>query len=75
MNLIPDRVSAVGIAAAIFLGVILPIPALAIASVLAAGGFLVEQPKRSTMWYLATAAATAAAARLLVHNILGTFLM
>jgi len=75
MNLIPDRISAVGIAAAIFLGVLLPVPALVFSGVLAAGGLLVEQPKRSTVWYIATAAAASALARLFVHTILGTFLM
>lgn len=75
MNLIPDRVSAVGIAAAIFLGVLVPTPALIVAVVLAIGGVLVPQPKRSTLWYLATATAAAAVARLFVHTILGTFLM
>ncbi len=75
MNLIPDRVSAIGIAAAIFLGVLVPVPALVVAVVLAAGGVLVPQPKRSTLWYLATATAAAGIARLFVHTILGTFLM
>ena len=75
MNLIPDRVSVAGIGAAIFLGVLLPVPALIFSGVLAAGGLLVPQPKRSTVWYIATAAAASAAARLLVHTVLGTFLM
>lgn len=75
MNLIPNRVSAVGIGAAIFLGVLLPVPALVFAGVLAAGGFLIDQPKRSTVWYIATAAGAAAIARLFIHTVLGTFLM
>jgi len=75
MNLIPDRVSAVGIGAAIFIGVFLPTPALILAALASAGAFFVPQPKRSTVWYLATALAVAAVARLLVHTVLGTFLM
>lgn len=75
MNLIPERVSVVAIGAAIFLGVLLPVPALIFSGALAAGGLLVEQPRRSTVWYIATATAAAAVARLFVHTVLGTFLM
>ncbi len=75
MDLIPDRVPALGIGAAIFLGVLLPVPALVLAAVLGAGGLLVSQPKRSTLWYLAVAAAAAAGARLAVHAGLGSLLM
>ncbi len=75
MNLLPDRVSAVGIATAIFVGVLLPTPALVGAGILAAGSFLAPRPKRATLLYLATAMAAAALARLFVHTILGTFLM
>jgi len=48
---------------------------LVFSGVLAVGGLLVEQPKRSTVWYIATAAAASAVARLLVHTVLGTLLM
>jgi len=75
MNLIPDRISAVGIGAAIFIGVLFPVAALILAAVAGAGAFFVPQPKRSTVWYLATALAAAAVARLTVHTVLGTFLM
>ena len=75
MALIPDRVSVISIGAAIFLGVLFPTPALVVAGLLAAGSFLIPQPKRSTLLYIATATAAAAIARLFVHTVLGTFLM
>ena len=75
MNLIPDRVSAVSIGVAIFFGVLLPIPALVSAGILATAAFVVPRAKRSTVLYLATAAAAASLARLFVHTVLGTFLM
>lgn len=75
MKWISDRVSAVGIGASIFIGVIFPVVALVLGAFAGLGGFLVPQPKRSTLWYLGVGLAAAAVARLLVHRVLGTVLM
>jgi len=75
MNLIPERVSATGIGASLLLGVIFPVPALVLATVTGAGAFLLRNPKRATLLYVATALAAASIARLLIHYVFGTFLM
>jgi len=75
MNLIPDRVSGIGIGAALFVGVILPVPGIVLAALAGLGALLLRNPKRATVLYLATALAAASLARLSIHWIFGTFLM
>ncbi len=75
MNLIPDRISATGIGLALLLGVIFPVPTLALAAAVAAAAFLLRNPKRTTLLHFATALAAASVARLLIHWVFRTFLM
>ncbi|GMQ98293.1 MAG: hypothetical protein BMS9Abin17_0800 [Acidimicrobiia bacterium] len=75
MNLIPDRVSGTSIGAALLVGVIFPVPGLVLAALAGAGAFLLRNPKRATLLYVATALAAASIARLAIHWVFGTFLM